>query len=122
MEIQAIIELVMAQAAIWAPGLTAVLGIVIALIPTLHKVIEALGEIKDTTKDVRKTKDFDRLHTDLRQAHVDNKELKEQMEMIIDRLACVEGYYKYQMELRKGNPEESEEGNTDERENTKTEE
>lgn len=77
MELAAIIELIMIQATIWAPSLVAVLGIVATLIPAYSKIKSALTDIKDTNAEMKKAKEFEKLHTDLRQAHLDNKELKE---------------------------------------------
>ena len=92
MEIQAIIELIIQQASVWAPALTAILGIVISLIPICHKITEALKEVKGSAEDIRKTKDMEQLHTDLRQAHQDNKELRELMNTFIDKAAGIKNY------------------------------
>ena len=107
MELAAIIELIMAQATIWAPSLVAVLGVVATLIPAYNKIKTALTEIHTTNAEVKKSKEFEKLHADLRQAHLDNKELKEQISLLIDKMAGIKDYEKA--------------GKTDERENEETE-
>lgn len=101
-----IIDMVLAQAAIWAPSLVAVLGIVATIIPAYNKIKTVLAETKESNTEVRKTKDFEKLHADLRQAHLDNKELKEQISLLIDKFAGVKDYEKA--------------GTSDERENKET--
>ena len=107
MELAAIIELIMTQATIWAPSLVAVLGVVATLIPAYNKIKSALSEVKETNAEIKKTKEFEKLHADLRQAHLDNKELKEQIGLLIDKYTGVKDYEKA--------------GKTDERENKETE-
>lgn len=87
-----IIDMVLAQAAIWAPSLVAVLGIVATIIPAYNKVKTVLDEVKENNTEVRKTKDFEKLHADLRQAHLDNKELKEQLSAVMDKLTGIKDY------------------------------
>lgn len=105
MELAAIIEIIMTQATIWAPSLVAVLGVVATLIPAYSKIKSALSEVKETNAEIKKTEEFEKLHADLRQAHLDNKALREQMSLVIDKCVGITNYEKVGMTHERENEE-----------------
>ena len=92
MDLAVIVDMIVAQATIWAPALTAIVGIIITLIPAYKEIKKALNDISATNKEVRKTKELEQLHADLRQAHQDNKEMRDMLSATLDKLAGIENY------------------------------
>lgn len=92
MEIQLIIDMILAQATMWGPAIAAILGIVVSIIPAYKKIKDALKSIEATNKEVRKTKELEQLHADLRQAHLDNKQTKDLLNAVLDKMAKVQNY------------------------------
>lgn len=86
------IEFIITYASMWAPALTALLGIVIGVVTGLTKIAEAINNAKQATAELRQTDDFKKLHDDLRQAHMDNVELKKMNNELLDLITHVKNY------------------------------
>lgn len=80
-----IVRLILEYVSIWMPSVTAMLGIVTTTLLALSKVKAAIDDLKKT--DVLKT-----LSEDLKKALSDNKELKEQNDILIDELKKIKDY------------------------------
>lgn len=80
--IETILTFIITQATIWAPAITAIVGIVVFLIVKAKEVKDALKEFKDDSSN----KD---LHNDLNLAHYDNQCLREQLDEIIVQLSRI---------------------------------
>lgn len=80
-----IVRLILEYVSIWMPSVTAMLGIVATTLLALSKVKAAIDDLKKT--DVLKT-----LSEDLKKALSDNKELKEQNDILIDELKKIKDY------------------------------
>lgn len=80
-----LVNIIINHASIWMPSVTAILGIVTTTLLALSKVKTAIEDLKKT--DVLKT-----LSEDLKKALSDNKELKEQNDILIDELKKIKNY------------------------------
>lgn len=80
-----LVSIIINHASIWMPSVTAILGIVTTTLLALSKVKTAIEDLKKT--DVLKT-----LSEDLKKALSDNKELKEQNDILIDELKKIKNY------------------------------
>lgn len=80
-----LVNIIINYASIWMPSVTAILGIVTTTLLAISKVKTAIDELKKT--DVLKT-----LSDDLKKALSDNKELKEQNDILIDELKKIKNY------------------------------
>lgn len=78
----AIIEMIIMQATIWAPAITALIGVIVLVINGIHKIKAAAQEMKDDTS-------VQQLHVDLNQAHYDNQQLLEQNKLLIEQLSRI---------------------------------
>ena len=81
------IEIIIEYISIWLPSLVAILGMVATICVSLGKTRVALKELKseDTLK---------KLELELKQERKDNKELRTQLDLIIDKLYQIEEYRK----------------------------
>lgn len=89
---EAIIAFLMTQISIWAPSVVAVLGVIVSVAASVNKIKQGLDNINATNTELKKSKEFKQLHDDLRQAHTDNKELKDMIELLIDKQTKVDNY------------------------------
>ena len=89
---EAIIAFLMTQISIWAPSVVAVLGVIVSVAASVNKMKQGLDNINATNTELKKSKEFKQLHDDLRQAHTDNKELKDMIELLIDKQTKVDNY------------------------------
>ena len=80
-----LVSIIINHASIWMPSVTAILGIVTTTLLALSKVKTAIEDLKKT--DVLKT-----LSEDLKKALSDNKDLKEQNDILIDELKKIKNY------------------------------
>ena len=80
-----LVSIIINHASIWMPSVTAIIGIVTTTLLALSKVKTAIEDLKKT--DVLKT-----LSEDLKKALSDNKELKEQNDILIDELKKIRNY------------------------------
>ena len=80
-----LVSIIINHASIWMPSVTAILGIVTTTLLALSKVKTAIEDLKKA--DVLKT-----LSEDLKKALSDNKELKEQNDILIDELKKIKNY------------------------------
>lgn len=71
--------------AIWAPSLTAIVGVVYTVITALNKTKAAWNELKENT-------DFKALKKDLETALKQNEELILQNNLLLDRITKIKDY------------------------------
>lgn len=79
------VTLILEYVSIWMPSVTAILGIVTTTLLAISKVKDAIEDLKKT--DILKT-----LSEDLKKALSDNKELKEQNDILIDEIKKIKNY------------------------------
>lgn len=82
MTVAAIIDMIIMQATIWAPAITALIGVIVLVINGINKIKAAAQEMKDDTSAKQ-------LHIDLNQAHYDNQQLLEQNKLLIEQLSRI---------------------------------
>lgn len=82
MTVAAIIDMIIMQATIWAPAITALVGVIVLVINGINKIKAAAQEMKDDSSAKQ-------LHTDLNQAHYDNQQLFEQNKLLIEQLSRI---------------------------------
>lgn len=82
-----IIEMITTYASIWVPSLVAVVGMVGTIFGSLTKTRDAIKEFKDDES-------VKNLNKELKQALADNKEIKQELDIVIDQLAKIENYRK----------------------------
>ena len=82
---EAIVSVIIETAALWAPSIVAVLGIVATIIPAILKIREALIEFKksDELKEIIKL---------LKKQSTENAELKEYNKLLLDEITKIKGY------------------------------
>lgn len=82
-----IIEMITTYVSIWMPSLVAIIGIVGTIFGSLKKTKDAIAEFKqdETLK---------KLNSELKEAIAENKEIKQELDIVIDQLAKVENYRK----------------------------
>jgi peptidoglycan hydrolase CwlO-like protein len=80
-----VIQLIMQYISIWMPSVTAIFGIISAVIIAMNRVKTAVDEIKqeDTIK---------RLSSELKDAMRENKAIREQLDILIDEVKKVKNY------------------------------
>lgn len=80
-----LVTIIVNYVSIWMPALTAVIGIISAVIIAIGKVKTAVSELKqdDTIKGLRK---------DLEASIKENKAIREQYDIIIDELKNIKAY------------------------------
>lgn len=80
-----LVTIIVNYVSIWMPALTAVIGIISAVIIAIGKVKTAVSELKqdDTIKSLRK---------DLEASIKENKAIREQYDIIIDELKNIKAY------------------------------
>lgn len=79
------LEIIAEYAAIWAPSITAVLGIVASVLIAMAKIKSAVTTIKDE-------KTIQELNSKLETQLVDNKVLRQQVDLLLDRITKIENY------------------------------
>lgn len=77
--------LIMEQISLWLPSLSAIIAIVVAIIPTITKIKSALNEVRET-KDIRE------LTTTIKLLQKENAEIIKENKILIDKIAHIEGY------------------------------
>ena len=87
-----IIDMIVAQAAIWAPALVSVIGIVAAACSAIARVKNTVSESKKALNELKQEQTFVELNDNLRAAINENQELREQNSMLLDRITQIEGY------------------------------
>lgn len=80
-----IVSIITNYASIWMPSVIAILGIVAS-------TLFAISEVKTAIEHLKKTDVLVTLSEDLKQALRDNKELKEQNDILIDELKKIKNY------------------------------
>jgi hypothetical protein len=80
-----IVSIIINYASVWMPSVTAILGIVTTTLLAISKTKTAIDDLRKT--DILKT-----LSNDLKKALSDNKELKEQNDILIDELKKIKDY------------------------------
>jgi uncharacterized coiled-coil protein SlyX len=79
------LEIIAEYAAIWALSITAVLGIVASVLIAMAKIKSAVHTIKDE-------KTIQELNSKLETQLTDNKILREQVDLLLDRITKIENY------------------------------
>ena len=79
------LEIIAEYAAIWAPSITAVLAVVASVLIAMAKIKFAVHTIKDE-------KTIQELNSKLEAQLVDNKVLRQQMDLLLDRITKIENY------------------------------
>ena len=78
-------EVLVTYVSIWFPAAVAVLG-------TVSTALVAIGKVKTSIEELKKTDVLKSLSEDLKKALNDNKELKEQNDILIDELKKIKNY------------------------------
>ena len=81
----AIIEIIIAQTCIWAPSL-------VALITNVVLAIRAANSLKQAAKEVKSEESYKKLHEDLARSHEDNRALRRDIQILIDKQTGVRNY------------------------------
>ena len=79
------LEIIAEYAAIWAPSITAVLAVVASVLMAMAKIKSAVHTIKDE-------KTIQELNSKLEAQLIDNKVLRQQMDLLLDRITKIENY------------------------------
>lgn len=82
-----LIEIIVSQVSIWLPSLVSVLGVVVAILSALSKAKAGIEEFKQD-------KTVKNLSNDLGRALEENKEIKQELDIVIDELKKIENYRK----------------------------
>lgn len=79
------LEIIAEYAAIWAPSITAVLAVVASVLMAMAKIKSAVTTIKDE-------KTIQELNSKLEAQLIDNRVLRQQMDLLLDRITKIENY------------------------------
>jgi hypothetical protein len=82
-----LIEIIVSQVSIWLPSLVSVIGVVVAILSALSKAKAGIEEFKQD-------KTVKNLSADLQKALSENKEIKQELDIVIDELKKIENYRK----------------------------
>lgn len=82
-----LIEIIVSQVSIWLPSLVSVIGVVVAILSALSKAKAGIEEFKQD-------KTIKNLSADLQKALNENKEIKQELDIVIDELKKIENYRK----------------------------
>lgn len=82
-----LIAIIMSQVSIWLPSLVSVLGVVVAILSALSKAKAGIEEFKQD-------KTVKNLSVELQKALNENKEIKQELDIVIDELKKIENYRK----------------------------
>ena len=77
--------LIMEQISLWLPAISAILAVIVGIIPTITKIRSALVE-------VRETKDIKELTTAIKLLQKENAEIIKENKILIDKIAHIQGY------------------------------
>lgn len=80
-----IFDLIIQHISTWLPALASILVMFVGIIPTIIKVKGALDEVK-------RTKEYEDVVTQLRLLSNENQELVRCNKLLIDKIAKIEGY------------------------------
>lgn len=80
-----IVSLILEYASIWMPSVTAILGIVTT-------TLLAVSKVKTAIDDLKKTDELAALCKELKAVRDENKELKEQYDILIDEITKIKNY------------------------------
>lgn len=78
-------EIIMEYIAIWAPAITAVLA-------TVASALLAFGKVKKAVNDLKQEETINQLKIKLTEQVKENKEIREQLDIVIDQLTKIENY------------------------------
>ena len=79
------LQIITEYLAIWAPSLVSIVGIIVAIIPTVQKIADHLKALKEDKTLVELSNKLERLASD-------NKELVRCNKLLIDQLAKIKDY------------------------------
>ena len=82
-----LIQIIVSHVSIWMPSIVAALGVVVA-------IISALGKVKGAIEEFKQDKTVKNLSNDLKKSLEENKELKQELDIVIDDLKKIENYRK----------------------------
>lgn len=82
-----LIAIIMSQVSIWLPSLVSVIGVVVAILSALSKAKAGIEEFKQD-------KTVKNLSVELQKALNENKEIKQELDIVIDELKKIENYRK----------------------------
>lgn len=85
MTAQEIVDLIVSYASIWAPAITAVIGICVL-------VAKGIADIRRNLKDIKEDTDFKDLKTNTAEIVKENRELVKVNKRLLDELTRVKGY------------------------------
>lgn len=90
MDFQTILDTVIQQATIWAPSITAVIGVIVATVSSSNKVKAGLEDMSSVANEIREQKAIKELTTELKGLRNDNRELKKQNRQILTQLSKIQ--------------------------------
>lgn len=92
MDFQAITNVVVEQATIWAPALTAVIGTIVAFVGGSNKVKTELSALRKTTEDLQEQKAIKELIGELKTVKNELKDLRRQQQNVLDKVSHIKNY------------------------------
>ena len=87
-----IVSIVLECASIWMPSLTAILGIVTTILLAISKIKTAIEDLKKTDVLQTLSKDLKKALNDNEALKEQNKDLREQYDILIDELKKIKNY------------------------------
>lgn len=87
-----IVSIVLECASIWMPSLTAILGIVTTILLALSKIKTAIEDLKKTDVLQTLSEDLKKSLNDNEALKEQNKDLREQYDILIDELKKIKNY------------------------------
>ena len=85
------LQIITEHLAIWAPSLVSIVGIIVAIIPTVQKIADHLKALKEDKTLVELSNKLERLASD-------NKELVRCNKLLIDQLTKIKDYADHKKE------------------------
>lgn len=82
---EAIFTIIIQQAAIWAPSLVAIFGVI-------AMIVKGLGECRSAIKELKEDKTLKELSDKLTTLSQENQELQRCNKLLLDRITKIQGY------------------------------
>lgn len=93
-----ILQIILDYAAIWAPSLVAMLGVVATIIGAYSKVKLAIAETRKATEELRSNKTIIEMENKFKELASQNEELVRTNKLLLEQMTKIRGY----ADLKKG--------------------
>lgn len=87
-----VVEIIIQHASIWAPAVTAVIGIVSALLMATKEVRSAMAATRLALKELKQEDTIKKLTNEIKTAAAENKAIREELDIIVDELKRIKNY------------------------------